>query len=59
MEEKKLITRKEVARMLRCSYMTVIRLEKKGELTPIKIGGKVLYDYKEILDFIDKKKQRR
>jgi len=52
-----LMTRKEVKEMLRLSESTIIRFEKAGKLMPIKFEKKVLYDKKDIEEFIASAKQ--
>jgi len=39
MKEDRLLTRKEVAKLLRISYSTVIRWEKQGILNPVRLRG--------------------
>jgi len=51
------MTRKEVKEMLRLSESTIIRFEKAGKLMPIKFEKKVLYDKKDIEEFIASAKQ--
>jgi len=41
------LTRKDVMELLQISSSTVIRMEKRGELTPIKIGDGRIVRYKK------------
>jgi len=42
-----LLTRKDVMELLQISSSTVIRMEKRGELTPVKIGDGRIVRYKK------------
>ena len=46
------LSRKETASMLHISIPTLWAMGKKGILTPQRIGGKVLYDKGDVLNFL-------
>jgi len=48
----------EVAKWMRCSRATIYRLLRNGELSSIKIGGSRLIAKSQLLDFIEKQKQK-
>jgi len=48
--EKKYATREEVAKLLHITLPTLNQLTKSGQLTALRIGGRVLYDLKSIED---------
>ena len=53
----KLLTRKEVQELLHISEAGVIRMERKGDLKPIKLSHKkVLYDLRDIEEMLERKK---
>lgn len=52
-EPKEMLTRFETAERLSCSLVKLWDLTKKGVLKKYKIGGKVLYKYCEISEFIN------
>ena len=50
------ITRKETAAMIRVSTVSLNKYRRLGILSPQKIGGRVLYDYDQVILAIDEKK---
>ena len=50
----KLLTTNEVADVLRCNKITVIRMVKNNELKPIRMGSRFLFKQEEIEEFITK-----
>jgi excisionase family DNA binding protein len=48
----------EVAKWMRCSRATIYRLLKNGELSSIKFGGSRLIAKSQLIDFIEKQKQK-
>ena len=52
-----MLRRKEVAKILNISLGTVLRIEKKGLLHPIRILGSVRYDENEIYNLTKKKEE--
>ena len=50
----KLLTRKEVAVMLRVSLVTIGLWSKVGILNPIRMGNRILFSEQEILNTIEK-----
>jgi hypothetical protein len=55
-KEKKYITRQETAAMIRVSLVSLNKYRRLGILLPQKIGGRVLYDYDQVIQAIDEKK---
>lgn len=49
---------KDVARLLKVSSRTVLRLAERGELTYFRVGDLWRFQRKDVTDFIEKKKQR-
>ena len=55
-----LLTRKQLQDLLHVSEATIIRLEKKGDLKPIKLAHKkVLYDLRDVEAMLNAKKEDR
>ncbi|MEM4847410.1 MAG: helix-turn-helix domain-containing protein [Thermosphaera sp.] len=53
-----LLTRKDVMRLLKISKSTLLRLEKRGVLKPIRLSNrKVLYDAKDVYALLEAKKE--
>jgi len=52
--EKPYCTRNEVAEMLRITLPTLDKLTREGNLIAYKIGVRVLYPYKEIVEYLKK-----
>jgi excisionase family DNA binding protein len=48
----------EVAKWMRCSRATIYRLLKNGELSSIKFGGSRLIAKSQLIDFLEKQKQK-
>ena len=48
-------TRREVMDLLRVSHPTLRRMEKRGELVPVRIGRRVLYDSKVVGAMLERK----
>ena len=55
----KLINRKELAELLKTSQSTIIRLERKGILKPVKLpeSRNVLYDLADVEELINDSKK--
>ena len=52
-----LITRKELCANLRIHPNTAVRLEKKGLITGIHVGGSIRYNLEKVLDELKNKKK--
>ena len=52
-----MLRRKDVAKLLNLSPRTVIRLEEKKLLTPIKILGSIRYDETEVYNLMKRKEE--
>jgi excisionase family DNA binding protein len=52
-EPKEMLTRFETAERLSCSLVKLWDITRKGDLKKYKIGGKVLYKYEEVTEFIN------
>ena len=52
--EEQYLTRKQVAEMLECSYVTLNRWNKIGYLTALKFGGKVRYKLSDVENIKEK-----
>ncbi|UPQ77751.1 helix-turn-helix domain-containing protein [Flavobacterium azooxidireducens] len=52
-EPKEMLTRFETAERLSCSLVKLWDITRKGDLKKYKIGGKVLYKYDEVTEFIN------
>lgn len=52
-EPKEMLTRFETAERLNCSLVKLWDITRKGYLKKYKIGGKVLYKYDEVTEFIN------
>lgn len=52
-EPKEMISRFETAERLNCSLVKLWDITRKGYLKKYKIGGKVLYKYDEVTEFIN------
>jgi excisionase family DNA binding protein len=52
----KLLTIKETCEALRISRSTLHHLVENGELKPVKIGKKVLFDEKDLIKFLERSK---
>ena len=52
-ETKEMLTRFETAERLSCSLVKLWDITRKGDLKKYKIGGKVLYKYDEVTEFIN------
>ena len=50
----KLLTTNEVADVLRCNKVTIIRMVDRNELKPIRMGSRFLFKQSEVEDFITK-----
>lgn len=48
-EEARLLTQRELAKLLRCSVHTVCRKTATGEIPSHRVGRKPLYDWQEVL----------
>lgn len=48
------INRKELIRRLGSSAPTIIRLEKKGVIPVLRLGGKVLYDWNKVMESLER-----
>lgn len=57
-EEQNLFNRKEIAKFLRISLVTLTDWMKRG-LPSHKQGGRIYFDKKEVLDYIKEKKMRQ
>ncbi len=57
MEEQRLLTIEETAQFLRISKATLHRLLADNALTPVRIGGRTLFDRKDLDAFIEKAKE--
>ena len=57
-ENKKLITRRETAKILGVTLPTVIDWEKKGIITGYRIGNRIRYKEAEILEAVTNNKTR-
>lgn len=55
--EDRLITLKEAAQKLGVTDRTMNNLEKRGELTPTRIGAKVMYKESDITQYLNRKSQ--
>ena len=55
-QEVRYLTKKEAAEMLRCSIITIDRYMKNGELPYHKLGKKVLFDFSDVLAFMQSKR---
>jgi len=51
-----LISRAELSRRLAVHPNTLVRLEKKGIINAIRIGGSIRYDYKSIITILKRNK---
>lgn len=51
-----LVDRLQTAKLLGICPNTVTNLEKRGELIPVRIGTRVLYDVNDIKRFIERQK---
>ena len=51
-----LVDRREAARLLGVCPNTVGNLQRAGELVPVRIGARVLFDLRDLRDFIDARK---
>ena len=49
------INRKELIKRLGTSAPTLIRLEKKGIIPSIRLGGKILYDWNKVIEALEKR----
>ena len=56
-EIKRLFTVKEAWTYLGISRMSLYRMMERKEISPVKIGGRILFDRKDMDDFIDKAKK--
>jgi excisionase family DNA binding protein len=54
----KLLMPKEAAELLRASRSKLLALERDGELVPVWIGGRRLYDAADVQAFIERSKGR-
>ena len=59
MEEQRLLTIEETANFLRISKATLHRLMAEGQFTPVRIGGRTLFDRKDLDMFIEKSKEAK
>jgi excisionase family DNA binding protein len=57
MEEQRLLTIEETARFLRISKATLHRLLADKTLIPVRIGGRTLFDMKDLNTFIEESKE--
>jgi excisionase family DNA binding protein len=48
----------EVAKWMRCSRATIYRLLRNGELSSLKFGGSRVIAKSQLLEFIEKQKQK-
>jgi excisionase family DNA binding protein len=48
----------EVAKWMRCSRATIYRLLRNGELSSLKFGGSRMIAKSQLLEFIEKQKQK-
>lgn len=51
-----LVDRREAGRLLGVCPNTVSKLQRRGELIPVRIGCRVLFDRRDLLAFIDARK---
>ena len=51
-----LIDRREASRLLGVCPNTVSNLQRQGELAPVRIGSRVLFDRRDLLAFIQSRK---
>jgi hypothetical protein len=51
-----LVDRRETARLLGVCPNTVSNLQQRGELVPVRIGVRVLFDRRDLIAFIDARK---
>ena len=55
-ETPRLLTIEETAKLLRISKATLHRLMADKQITPVRIGGRTLFDKKDLESFIEKSK---
>ena len=48
-----LVGRREAARLLSVCPNTVTNIQRRGELVPVRIGARVLFDRRDLLAFIE------
>ncbi|MBI4746290.1 MAG: helix-turn-helix domain-containing protein [Deltaproteobacteria bacterium] len=53
-----LLTVKEVTTYLRIGTSTFYRIMKRGEIKPVKIGGRTLFDPEDVKKFVDCRKMK-
>jgi excisionase family DNA binding protein len=51
-----LVDRRETARLLGVSANTISNIQRRGELVPVRIGSRVLFDRRDVIAFIDARK---
>jgi excisionase family DNA binding protein len=52
----RLLSRPETAELLGVSERTLFALTKRGDVPAVRIGGRVLYDPRDLVGFIDSRK---
>lgn len=53
------MTRTEVADSLRLSFISLRSLEERGELVPVRIGRRVLYQRRDVESLLERRPQNR